>query len=287
MPQPPRPPPQSKTVAHNLLAIIRWIALALTLLNVGCRSEGTTRENPTLRVAVATNFASTANDIARAFEKETGENVELSFGSSGKLFAQITEGAPYDLFLSADAERPTRLLAAGHGVAGSLFTYAEGRLALLCSKKREAVCQRVNTSPNQSRELVKWLSESEGKLSLADPTLAPYGLAAREVLTTSVPWGDLKWQMILAESVGQAFHFVATENVDAGFVALAQVRGTPAVFVPVPDELHSPIRQKALLLRESPRAKAFWSFLRESPVALRLIAEAGYRLASDEPPKDP
>jgi molybdate transport system substrate-binding protein len=131
------------------------------------------------------------------------------------------------------------------------------------------------------------LSASEGKLSLADPALAPYGLAAKQVLTTKSRWKDLKWQFIVAESVGQAFHFVATENVDAGFVALSQLQGTSASFVPVPDELHTPIQQKALLLKEKPPARAFWNFLRQSPIALRLIDKAGYRRATNEPPKDP
>lgn len=207
-------------------------------------------------VGVAANFAEPARELAAAFERETGHRVRLSFGSTGQLFAQISAGAPFEVFLAADAERPAAAERAGLAVPGSRFTYAVGRLALFAREEGVAL------GPEAVRN-------SGGRLALANPETAPYGRAAREVALALGAAG----QQVVGANVAQALWFVETGNADLGFVSLSQLARRPggSRWI-VPEELHAPLRQQAVLLeagRDRPAAARFLDFLRgESARAL-------------------
>ncbi len=195
-----------------------------------------------VQVAVAANFTAPMKEIAAAFTLETGHVVQPSFGSSGKFYAQIKNGAPFQVLLSADAETPARLEREGLTVAGSRFTYAIGTLVLWSSKagyvdKAGAILKRGDFN----------------KLALANPRLAPYGAAAVEVLTRQGLLETLRPRFVLGENIAQTYQFVMTGNAELGFVALSQVMkegklsGGSAWIVPA--DQYSPLRQDAVLLR--------------------------------------
>lgn len=217
-------------------------------------------------VAVAANFLTAARDIALAFEAETGDDVTLVHGATGRLYAQIVAGAPYDVLLSADTARPERLEREGLAVTGSRMTYAVGRLVLV---------QRPDQPPGALFDLLR----RDRVLAIADPAIAPYGAAAAEVLRAA-RGEDWRRGLVLGDSVGQAFAFVATGNAPAGLVALAQLHefeGDVRV-TEVPADLHAPIAQDAVLLARAagnPAAVRFMEFLAQ-PQARAIIAGAGY-----------
>ncbi|MDJ0628280.1 MAG: molybdate ABC transporter substrate-binding protein [Rhodobacter sp.] len=218
-------------------------------------------------VAVAANFLTTAERLAEAFTRETGHEVSLVHGSTGKLYAQIVSGAPFDLFLAADTARPERLEADGRVAPEGRTSYAEGRLAL------------VLRGAGRQTSIDAYLADPSRRLALADPAVAPYGLAAREVLL-AVRGGNWAENVVLGESVGQALAFLATGNAPAGLVALPQagdLRGDFTV-IPVPAGRHAPIRQDAVLLRrgaDNPAARGFFAFLGSEP-ARAIIRDAGF-----------
>lgn len=225
-----------------------------------------------VHVAVAASFAEPLRAIAQAFETETGDAVVVSEGSTGKLYAQIVNGAPFEVFLAADAERPRRLLAAGNAVAGTGFAYALGRLALWSADPARV------SGPAA-------LHGAFRHLAIANPELAPYGVAARETLAKHGLWEALAPRLVRGEDVGQAFQFVATGNAELGFVALAQVQGAGGSRWEVPADQHAPIEQHAVLLaagRDAAAARAFLAFLR-GPEARARIAAAGYGLPPAAP----
>ena len=222
------------------------------------------------KVAVAANFTDAAREIATAFKARTGHEAALSFGSSGQFYAQIANGAPYEVFLSADAERPRKAEAEGLAVPGSRFTYAVGRLVLF------------SRTPG--------LVDGEGavlktgrfeKLSIADPRAAPYGRAAVEALTRLKLYDALKPRIVQGASITQAFQYVQTGAAELGFVALSQVVGEPGGsrwIVPAAD--HAPIEQQAVLLKtgqDREAAKAFLKFLK-GPEAKAIIRRYGYEV---------
>jgi molybdate transport system substrate-binding protein len=216
-------------------------------------------------VAVAANFLTTAEALAQGFEAETGDEVALVHGSTGKLYAQVVAGAPFDVFLSADADRPARLMTGGRAL--DTMPYALGRLVLVL---RDA----GNAGP-----LDDVLARTDLRLAIADPAVAPYGLAAREVLER-VRGEGWRADLVFGESVGQAFAFIATGNVDGGLVAFSQTQDSAVALtqIEVPGDLHAPIRQDAVLLARAggnATALAFFEYL-GSPAARAIIADAGY-----------
>lgn len=221
-------------------------------------------------VAVASNFTGPAGDLARAFADSTGHQVVLVFGSTGRHFAQIANGAPFAAFLAADEERPRLLEEQGLALAGTRFTYAVGRL-VLWSARPEVV-------DAQGAVLAKG---SFTHLALANEKLAPYGLAARQVLEGAGLWADLQPRLVRGENISQTFQFVQSGNAELGFVAYSQYRVLPAAATGsvwlVPAALHQPIRQQAVLLRDDPVARAFLDFLK-SPAARGIITGYGYDL---------
>ncbi len=222
-----------------------------------------------LRIAVAANFAVPAEAIAKAFETESGTKVSMSSGSSGALFAQITQGAPFSVFLSADAARPERLESQGLGVAGSRFTYALGRL-VLWSRDQDLITGNGSVLRTGSYT----------HLAIANPATAPYGAAAMDVLAALGATHAVGDRLVTGQSVAQAFGFVESGNAELGFVALSQVQnaGEGSRWL-VPESLYTPIRQDAILLdADNDEARAFMDFLKSTQVR-EIIAQFGYSLA--------
>lgn len=238
----------------------------LLLLMLGLTAAPAARAER-VTVAVASNFAATAEQVGRAFTASQNHEVALIAGSTGKHFAQILNGAPFDVLLAADRERPERLERDGLAVPGSRFTYARGRLALW--SPGDGVV-------DQNGEVLR--SDRFRHLALANPRLAPYGMAARETLARLGLWASLQPQLVFGENVGQAFAFVRSGAAELGFVALSQVRsadGDRGSAWTVPETLHDPIEQQAVLLRDTPAARAFLDFLR-GPTAAAIITASGY-----------
>lgn len=221
-----------------------------------------------VKVAVAANFAEPAQAIARRFEARTGHEATLSFGSSGQFYAQIANGAPFGVFLSADAQRPQAAEREGLAVAGSRFTYATGRLVLY--SRTPAVVDNRGAVLRTGRF---------DKLAVADPRTAPYGAAAIETMRRLGLHGPLSPKLVQGSSITQTYQFVRTGAAELGFVALSQVAGEAggSRWI-VPANLHAPISQQAVLLKreaDNPAARAFIAFLQE-PEAKAIIRRYGY-----------
>jgi molybdate transport system substrate-binding protein len=209
-------------------------------------------------VAVAANFTAPMKAIAAGFEKDTGHKATLAFGATGKFYAQIKNGAPFQMLLSADDETPARLEREGLTVAGSRFTYAVGSLVLWSSK------------PGYVDARGEVLKQGDyKKLALANPRLAPYGRAAMEVLAGLGLTETATPRFVLGENIAQTYQFVSTGNAELGFVALSQVmqegRVTSGSAWIVPGKLHAPIRQDAVILvagKDNAAASALMAYLK-------------------------
>lgn len=224
-------------------------------------------------VAVAANFTAPMKAIAQSYTQETPHQLQVIFGSSGRLYAQIKNGAPFAVFLSADTDKPTQLIADGLAVPDSLITYAIGRLALWSATP--------GLVDDQARVL---LAGHFKHLALANPKLAPYGAAALEVMNHLGVTHKLQDRFVQGENIAQTYQFIQTGNAELGFVSLSQVRqeNTGSVWL-VPDKLHTPIRQGAVLLQSGKAqaaAQALMQYL-QSPAAAAIIQSFGY--ASDKP----
>jgi len=219
-------------------------------------------------VAVAANFTDPAREIATAFEQATGDHPVLSFGSTGQIYQQIVQGAPFEVFLSADAERPRRLVAEGRAAPGAPVAYAFGRLILYST--------RPGLVDNQGDVL------AHGRfahLAIADPAVAPYGAAALEVLQQRGLSAAVAPRLVRGASIGQAYSFVTTGAAELGFVAQSQVidRAGGSRWLP-PSTDYSPIEQDAVVTaagRGNPAAGRFLGFL-QSPAARAIIRRYGY-----------
>jgi molybdate transport system substrate-binding protein len=222
------------------------------------------------QVAVAANFTEPAREIATAFKAATGHNAILSFGSSGQFYAQMAHGAPFEVFLSADADRPKQAEQDGLAVAGTRFTYAVGRLVLY--SKTPGLVDPAGAVLKTARFQ---------KLAIADPVAAPYGAAAVETLNKLGVYNNLKPKLVTGTSITQAYQFVDTGAAELGFVAYSQVINTPGGSRwLVPAKFHAPIDQQAILLRTgqgNPAAKAFLAFLK-TPATKAIIRRYGYEV---------
>jgi molybdate transport system substrate-binding protein len=223
-------------------------------------------------IAVAANFTDAAKEIAMAFKARTGHEAVLSFGSSGQFYAQITQEAPFQIFLSADAERPKKIVDDGLGVADSRFTYAIGKL-VLWSKDPDRV---MAESTLRSAAFLK--------IAVANPESAPYGAAAIEALKALKLYDTLKARIVEGTSIAQTYQFIATGNAEIGFIALSQIAGNSAGSRwLVPQSLYTPVRQDAVLLKKgesNAAATAFMSFLR-GPEARAIIEKYGYAISDN------
>ena len=220
-------------------------------------------------VAVAANFAVPARRLAEDFARTGSHTLTLSSGSTGKFYAQIKSGAPFDLLLSGDDETPRRLENEKLAVAGSRFTYAIGRLVLWGPKTRVA-----------NEEVLR--AQRYARLAIANPRLAPYGAAARDTLQKLGLWEVLQSKLVQGENIAQTFQFVSSGNADLAFIALSQLgeaAGSEAHWL-VPEHMHAPLLQDAALLargRDNAAARAFLEYLR-SPQARDRIRGFGYGL---------
>jgi molybdate transport system substrate-binding protein len=224
-------------------------------------------------VAVAANFTGPMQTLAVEFERDTGHKAVSSFGSTGQFYTQIKNGAPFDVFLAADSETPAKLEAEGGTVAGSRFTYAIGALALWSGKD--------GFVDNQGEVLKKG---EFTHIAIADPEKAPYGAAAVETLKKLGAFDALRPKFVTGNNIAQAHQFVDTGNAELGFVALSQIykdgKLTSGSAWIVPQDLHAPIRQDAVLLtggKDNPAAAALLQYLK-GPKASAVIESYGYRL---------
>ena len=244
---------------HRLLALTA--ALAFTTL---ARAD-------VVQVAVAANFTAPARALAEVFARTTGHEARLSFGATGAFYTQIKNGAPFDVLLAADDERPARLEKEGDTVAGSRFTYATGQLVLWSAKPGLVDDEGAVLKHGQF-----------GKIAIANPKNAPYGAAAVEAMEKLGLAATLQPKLVTGESIGQTFNFIATGNAELGFVALAQVLEggklkSGSMWV-VPAQYHAPIIQDAVILKRAannPAAKA-WMELLKTPQSKALIRSYGY-----------
>lgn len=226
-----------------------------------------------VQIAVAANFTAPARALAEIFARTTGHEAKLSFGATGAFYTQIKNGAPFDILLAADDERPIRLEKDGDTVPGSRFTYAIGQLVLWSAKPgfvdgEGAVLKGGNFN----------------KIAIANPKLAPYGAAAVETMDKLGLAAALTPKLVTGESIGQTYNFIATGNAELGFVALAQVLDggklkSGSMWV-VPAKYHAPIIQDAVILKRAaanPAAKA-WMALMRSPTTQDFIRSYGYEV---------
>ncbi len=222
-------------------------------------------------VAVAANFLSPLEALQRAFEQDGAHKLSLVSASTGQLYAQITNGAPFDVMLSADQETVEKLVADGRGDGATRFTYAVGALALFTRDAQKFA--PLNLDALRRRDF-RWLA-------IANPDLAPYGLAAQQTLQALGLWDTLQPKLVRGQSIAQTFAQAETRNADLALVAMSQAiaYGDPTAYFPVPEELHAPLRQDAVLLahgRENAAAREFLKFLRTS-AATKTMAGFGYR----------
>lgn len=256
---------RARTVAlHGLCAAFIAAASATA-------SPMTARADEAL-VAVAANFAEVANELEKMFERATGHTLTVTTGSTGKLYAQIRNGAPFDVFLAADQARPHRLEADGDAVSGSRFTYAIGQIVLWSPDPDGVAADGLQTLRAGQFD----------NLAIANPDLAPYGLAAKQTLQHFDLNDAVSDRLVMGQNIGQTFAMVATGNAALGFVAksyvLSRRNDQPGSRWDVPAEAYDPIRQDAVILKgaaDNPAAKAFAEFLR-SDEARAIIEQFGY-----------
>lgn len=220
-----------------------------------------------IKVAVAANFTEPAREIAAAFEKATSNKAVLSFGATGQFYAQIAQGAPFEILISADKATPAKAISEGHAVAGTAFTYAVGKLVLFSKTSGLALGEAA-------------LKEGKfAKIAIANPATAPYGAAAVETMKALGVYDALQAKIVQGNNIGQTFQFIDTGNAEVGFVALSQViLAKDGSRWMVPSNLYSPIAQDAVLLKNgagNAAAKAFLAFLK-GPEARAVIEKYGY-----------
>jgi molybdate transport system substrate-binding protein len=263
------PAQRSMRLGTRMLA---WLCLLVALSGL----SGPAARAEELNVAVAANFFGTLQKLAPKFEQASGNKLLLSSGSSGQFYTQIRQGAPFDVLLSADSDRPKQLEAEGLGLAGSRFTYAIGTL-VLWSPEPDVIDRDGKVLRGGTYHMI----------GIADPRNAPYGAAAQQVLTALGLWEQLNQDKKLAvgENINQAWQFAATGNVDMAFVALSQVSDGNVIagsyWLP-PQALYTPLQQDAVILTRTGKralAESFLKWLRQDPQAIATIKAAGYHVA--------
>lgn len=242
----------------------RFLLLAASLFTaISAQAE-------TLNVAVASNFTHTLKLLSDDFNKQTGHQLRIISGSTGKLYAQIQHGAPFDVFLAADEKRPELLVNENKADQASAYVYAIGQIILLSNIAPTDTCQSVLTSPALKR------------LSIANPKTAPYGAASKQLLEKLSLWSQLQPRLVMGENIAQALQFVSTKNAQAGFVAKSMLsmgkKIDHACLWDVPSEMYSPIKQKMVVLnraKDKVAAQAFIQYM-QSAQAREIIKASGY-----------
>jgi molybdate transport system substrate-binding protein len=225
-----------------------------------------------LRLAVASNFMAPIKQLATEFEQKTGYIIQLSFGSSGKLFAQIQNNAPFDIFLSADVAKPEALIKNQQAQQDSLIIYAKGQLALWSVHPINAIT-------------LKDAVLKAKRIAIANPKLAPYGKAAEESMRNLSTWDQVNSKIVMGENIGQTYQFVYSQNTEIGFVAYSQVLAgqVKGSTMKVPNNLYNDINQAGVILSQSKNtelAKAFMTFLTSHDIQAK-IAAFGYASKSN------
>lgn len=247
------------------LSVVVMVAILGSTLPSTAQAEG-------VRVAVASNFLATIRLLKNEFEKSSGHKVLLSVASTGKLYAQISHGAPFEIFLSADARRPELAVEKGLAVKGTQQVYARGRLTLWSSRK-------TLEGKDCKEELI---GGQFRRLSIANPKTAPYGEAARQALKKMKLWKAVRPKLVRGENIGQTFQYARTGNAELGLIALSQAldpknKETTCRW-DVPEDYHEPLEQHMVMLKRgtgNPVAQAFFDFLK-SEQARNIISETGY-----------
>jgi molybdate transport system substrate-binding protein len=256
-----------KAMKLSSLAPIAFVAALFGAASIATADE--------VKAAVAANFTAAIKRLTPIFEQKTGHKLVASFGATGQLYAQISNGAPFDVFLSADDTTPKKLIAEGRALADSHFIYARGQLALWSSTRGYV---------DDKGEILK--SDKFTRIALANPKAAPYGQAAIDVMTAMKLLDQLQPKFIVGENIAQTQQFVSTGNVPLGFIALAQVKALPkedrGSWWVVPETLHKPIDQGAVQLKSgaSPQAAAAFLMFLKSPEAIAVIRDLGYESAN-------
>ncbi len=246
----------------TLRILFLWVLFSSTPLLAGMA------QGDDIKVAVSSNFIGAMRAIVERFENKTADQVTLIFGATGKHYAQIHNGAPFDIFFAADSDRPQRLEKEGIAVHGSRFTYAYGKVVLWSpiAGYLESGADRLST-------------QSFRYLAVANPKLAPYGKAAFEVLDQLGLWATLSTKIVRGENIGQTYQFVQSGNAELGFIALSQIQ-RPGFAIEgslwrVPEALYTPIEQQAVVIKDSPASQRFISFVK-SDEAQEIIHGFGY-----------
>lgn len=252
------------------MSLRHLLFVLLVAYTAGARAE-------TATIAVAANFVETLQVLVREFEASSPHRIRISAGSTGALYAQARNGAPYDVLLAADQRRPIRLAAEGYAVPGSRFTYAVGHLVLWSSDADFVKVSDGNLTTNLA-------SNSADRIAIANPELAPYGLAAKQAMQALGVWQEVSKRVVMGANVGQAHTMVATGNAKAGFIALSYLRGRGPVqgsYWNVPSSLHDPILQDGVVLKRghaNDAVRAFVSWL-GSDAARDILIRFGYGVA--------
>lgn len=251
----------------KLTALMGFLVMSL---NVSASQTKT----QTATIAVAANFNKTIEAVAKVFTKETGYKVKFSFGPTGKLYAQIYNGAPFDAFFAADEKRPLKAIEQGLALKDSYFIYAQGQLAFYSHQ-----------ALNQNNPLLMLKTNQYRYLAIANPKTAPYGEAAAQVLKQAGLYASVRPKLVFGESIGNAFQFVATGNAELGFLAYSQIKDSQSPLYQkgdywlVPQTQYNPINQGAVLLKrgaKNPVANAFMRFM-QSPKAKQIMQAYGYK----------
>ncbi|MBE9564831.1 MAG: molybdate ABC transporter substrate-binding protein [Proteobacteria bacterium] len=238
-----------------------------------------------VRIAVASNFKYTLHKLAAEFKIKTGHEIAVISASTGKLYAQIKFGAPYDVFLSADERRADLLVAENFASADSAYIYALGKLVMVSNIASLSSAHSDIDNAENCKQVLS--SESLQRLAIANPKIAPYGSATRQVLVNMGLWRQLQTRIIMGENISQTFQFVSTKNADVGFVAQSMIEITKdkrtddvkfACQWDVPTDLYSPIKQKMVVLKNIKNKQAAHEFSQyiKSSDARRIIEMTGY-----------
>lgn len=240
-----------------LLLLIIWPALGFSA---------------TATIAVAANFKPTLERLTTAYQQQHPHQLKLASAATGVLYTQIRHGAPFDLLLAADSHHPQLLAQQGHGIDSSRFTYARGQLVLTGPALDSA-------SPRQS--IASLLQGNSGKLAIANPETAPYGLAARQTLQHLGLWTALQAQLVMAANIAQANQWLDSGNAALGLASWSQLIHTQKKYRKIPTGWHQPIEQQAILLGNGASNPAALDFIRfmQSPEAIDIIRQDGYTAA--------
>jgi molybdate transport system substrate-binding protein len=243
----------------------------LALASLSLIAAGSARADEAL-VAVAANFAGAVEAIGKEFTQDTGHVLQVTTGATGKLYAQIGEGAPFAVLLSADAKTPAKLEEEGHAVPGTRFTYAVGKLSLW-----SADADRIGVDPKAALTAPTTLH-----VAIANPDLAPYGVAAREALTALGLWETIQPKIVMGENIGQTFSMVDSGAAQMGFIATSAIENPGSApkgsHYDLPQDMFTPIRQDAVLLKAGEGNQAAIAFLDylKGDKARAIIASFGY-----------